>query len=61
MNKITSILAIVFFSAMCILWPFWLADGYLDNWYLIITTFITAYGGLVGNLIWYIRSKKGWK
>lgn len=41
-----------------ILWPFWLIDGYLDNLYLKIVTFIAAYGGLTANLIWYIQWAK---
>jgi len=38
-----------------ILWPFWLMNGYLDTLYLKIATFIAAYGGFAGNLVWYIQ------
>jgi hypothetical protein len=58
MNNITSILAIVFLGVMCILWPFWLANGYLDSWYLKISTFIAVYGGFVANLVYYIQNRK---
>ena len=58
MNNLTSILSIVFLGVMCILWPFWLANGYLTDWYLKITTFITAYGGLAANLVYYIQNRK---
>ena len=55
MNHVSSILSLLFLGAMCICWPFWLQDGYLDTWYLKIATFIAAYGGFSANLVWYIR------
>jgi hypothetical protein len=58
MNNLTSILSIVFLGIMCILWPFWLTNGYLDSWYLKIATFIAAYGGFVVNLVWYFQNRK---
>jgi hypothetical protein len=58
MNKVTSILALLFLSTMCVLWPFWLTNGYLEDWYLKITTFVVAYGGFTANLIWYIQYRK---
>jgi drug/metabolite transporter (DMT)-like permease len=58
MNKITSILAILFLGVMCVLWPFWLFNGYLDSWYLKIATFIAVYGGFVANLMWYLQYRK---
>jgi hypothetical protein len=30
-------------------------NGYLDTLYLKIATFIAAYGGFAGNLVWYIQ------
>ena len=58
MNNITSILSIVFLGVASILWPFWLANGYLDSWYLKIATFIAVYGGLAANFVWYFQSRK---
>jgi hypothetical protein len=58
MNNITSILSIVFLGVMGILWPFWLANGYLDSWYLKIATFIAVYGGFTANLVWYLQYRK---
>jgi len=55
MNHVTSIAALLFLGAMCVFWPTWLRDGYLDTWYLKIATFIAVYGGFVGNLMWYIQ------
>jgi hypothetical protein len=45
---------ILFSLAMCIMYPMWLADGYLDEWYPRIGAFIASYGGFIGGLLWYI-------
>ena len=42
----------------CIKWPSWLVEGYLDSMYLKVATFLAAYGGFVGSLIWYIKWTK---
>lgn len=54
-THITSILALILLGAGCVMYPFWLMNGTLDNWYLIIAVFIASYGGFIGNLIWYIK------
>lgn len=58
MNKITNILSIIFFVIMGVLWPFWLIEGYLENLYLKISTFIVVYGGFIANLVWYLQHRK---
>lgn len=55
MNHVTSIVALLFLGAMCVLWPGWLRDGYIDTWYLKIATFIAVYGGFTANLVWWIQ------
>ena len=38
---------LLFMTTLCVLWPFWMSNGYLDDTYLIVSTFIACYGGLV--------------
>ena len=52
---------VVFSLFLCIQWPFWLSDGYLDTTYLKIATFIAAYGSFIGGLWWNIKNQYGWK
>ena len=52
---------VVFSLFLCIQWPFWLSDGYLDTTYLKIATFIAAYGSFIGGLWWNIKNRYGWK
>lgn len=40
-------LHLLFMTTLCVLWPFWMADGYLDDTYLIVSTFIAVYGGSI--------------
>jgi hypothetical protein len=54
MGRITSYLAIAFLGTAAVLWPGWLRDGYLEDWYPRIGTFIAIYGGLIGNIVWLI-------
>lgn len=54
-THITSVLALILLGSGCVMYPFWLMDGILDNWYLIITVFIASYGGFIANLVWYIK------
>ena len=49
---------VLFCLFLCIQWPFWLRDGYLDSLYLKVGTFVAAYGGFVGSLVWYIQWRK---
>jgi len=61
-NVITSFIAILFLSIGAVLYPYWLINGILDNWYLIIMLPIAIYGGLIANILWLIdflkRNKK---
>jgi hypothetical protein len=43
---------------MCVLYPFWWYNGYLDTTYLKIAVGVAAYGGFFGSLVWYIQHKK---
>lgn len=46
----------------CILYPFWVRDGYLDTWYLKISVSIAAYGGFIANVVWLYGDvkRRGW-
>tara|TARA_R100001463_G_C3474649_1_gene216262 strand:+ start:224 stop:418 length:195 start_codon:yes stop_codon:yes gene_type:complete len=52
------VLQILFALAMCILYPFWWVNGYLDTAYLKIAVGIAAYGGFIGSLVWYLQYRK---
>ena len=58
MKNVTNWLSIVFLGTAAVLWPFWLVNGYLEDWYPKIGAFIAIYGGFVGSLVWYIQNKK---
>ena len=57
-THITSWFAILLLLTGSVLYPYWFVEGYLDNWYLIISVFIVCYGGLIGNIIWYYKFLK---
>jgi hypothetical protein len=40
------------------LYPGWIKDGYLEDWYPRIGAFVAIYGGFVGSLVWYLQNKK---
>jgi hypothetical protein len=40
------------------LYPGWITDGYLEDWYPRIGAFVAIYGGFVASLLWYIQNKK---
>tara|TARA_B100001287_G_C22376125_1_gene386567 strand:+ start:104 stop:331 length:228 start_codon:yes stop_codon:yes gene_type:complete len=61
MKEFLNIGQLILCLTFCILWPSWLKDGYLENSYLIIATFIAAYGGFIAGLYWYIKNKFKWK
>lgn len=45
--------------AICaILYPFWIINGYLYEWYPIIGSAVAIYGGLPAFTIWYIKHRK---
>lgn len=60
-THITSIFGLLLLGTGCVMYPFWLMNGTLDNWYLIITVFIASYGGFFVNMLWYIKFLKNKK
>lgn len=52
------ILQILFSLTACILFPIWINDGFLVDWYPKVGAFIASYGGLVGGIIWYYQNIK---
>jgi len=40
------------------LYPNWIRDGYLEDWYPRIGAFVAIYGGFAGSLVWYILNRK---
>lgn len=52
------ILQILFSLTACILFPIWIRDGFLVDWYPKVGAFIASYGGLVGGVIWYYQNIK---
>lgn len=58
MWHVIHIAQILFSLTACILYPSWLADGYLEDLYPRIGAFIASYGSFIGGLIWYIREFK---
>lgn len=61
MKDFLSVAQLLLCGTFCILWPGWVKDGYLDSTYLVISTFIAAYGGFVAGLYWFIKYKFKWK
>jgi len=57
-SHFTSWISILFLAVCSILYPFWIKDGYLDDWYLKISVFVASYGGLIVSIIWYYRFLK---
>jgi purine-cytosine permease-like protein len=57
-KNLTNWLAIAFLGTASVLWPFWLVNGYFDEWYPLIGSFIAIYGGLTANIIFVIKNKK---
>ena len=57
-DGLTSWLSIILLGTAAVLWPTWLRDGYLDEWYPLIGSFVAIYGGLVANIIWLIKNRK---
>jgi hypothetical protein len=50
------ILQILFSVTMCVLFPFWVSNGYLNETYPIVGAFVASYGGFIGGVIWYYRN-----
>jgi hypothetical protein len=57
-THLTSWLSILLCLTGSVLYPSWIIDGYLDDWYLKISVFIASYGGLVASSIWYVKFLK---
>jgi hypothetical protein len=57
-DLIISWTTIVFLGTCAVLWPFWLINGYLDELYPLIGSFVAIYGGLVANIVWLWKNKK---
>ena len=59
MDRITSYLSIALLGTGAVLYPGWIRDGYLDDWYPRIGAFVAIYGGLIANIIYlYVTRKK---
>lgn len=43
---------------MCVLYPFWWVNGYLDTMYLKLSVGIASYGGFIASLVWYLQYRK---
>jgi hypothetical protein len=54
-KHIFHLLPVVFLGVCAILYPFWIKDGYLDELYPLIGSFIAIYGGFVASLVWYLK------
>ena len=57
-KHIFHLIPVVFLAICSILYPSWVMNGYLYEWYPIIGAFIAAYGGFTASLIWYIKNRK---
>jgi purine-cytosine permease-like protein len=57
-DLIISWVTIVFLGTCAVLWPIWLIDGYLEEWYPLIGSFIAIYGGLAANIVWLWKNRK---
>ena len=53
------LLPVVGLGICMFLYPLWISEGYLYEWYPIIGAGIAVYGGFVGSLVWYIQNRKG--
>ena len=60
-TQITTIFGLLLSGTGCVMYPFWLINGTLDNWYLIIAVFMASYGGFIVNLILFIKFLKNKK
>ena len=49
---------VIFLGIAGFLYPGWVNDGYLYDWYPRIGAFIAIYGGFIASLIWYIQNRK---
>jgi hypothetical protein len=52
------LIPVVFTGVCSILYPGWVRDGYLYDWYPLIGAAIASYGGFIASTIWYIQNRK---
>lgn len=57
-THLSSWVSILLLSVCSLLYPLWIMEGYLDDWYLKISVFIASYGGLTASIIWYYKFLK---
>ena len=58
LKHIFHLLPCILTGAGCILYPGWIRDGYLYEWYPLIGAAIACYGGFIASTIWYIQNRK---
>jgi hypothetical protein len=56
-KHIFHLLPVVLLGVAAFLYPSWIMDGYLEDWYPKIGAFVAIYGGFVGSLFWYLQNK----
>jgi hypothetical protein len=57
LKHVFCILPILGLGIAAFLYPTWIRDGYLEDWYPRIGSFVAIYGGFIGSLVWYIQNK----
>jgi len=57
-THLSSWVSILLLAVCSLLYPLWIMEGYLDDWYLKISVFIASYGGLIASIIWYYQFLK---
>lgn len=57
-KHILHLLPVVGLGIAGFLYPGWIRDGYLEDWYPRIGAFVAIYGGFVASLVWYLTNKK---
>jgi hypothetical protein len=57
-SHLSSWVSILLLAVCSILYPSWIKEGYLDDWYLKISVFVASYGGLIASIIWYYQFLK---
>ena len=53
------LLPVVGLGICMFLYPTWISEGYLYEWYPTIGAGVAVYGGFVASLVWYIQNRKG--
>lgn len=55
MKKISLLFAFIIGLIGSILYPYFLLEGYLDNWYLKIGLLIPTYGLVTATILYYLK------